>query len=66
MPTKCIIVYISSDVAIALLCIKKQQLYARQFTLLVQSILDPCVESLYIKVLSYWDFPNSPVPPSFT
>ena len=59
MPTKCIIIYISSDVAIVLLCFKKQQLYICQFTLSVQSILGPCVESLYIKV---WDFPTSPVP----
>ena len=39
--------------------LKKQQLYTCQFTLSVQSILGPCVESLYIKV---WDFPTSPVP----
>jgi len=63
MPTKCIIIYISSDVAIVLLCFKKQQLYICQFTLSVQLILGPCAESLYMKVLSYWNFPNSPISP---
>jgi len=60
MSTKCVSIYTSSDVAIALLCFKKQQLYTCQFTLSVQSVFGPRVESLYIKVLSYWDFPTSP------